>query len=229
LLEILNASIKTLHPDPDTPGRIPRSQGHEEWFFARQSVLRRGIKMDDFLYNVRTGAHKRQDGNRKQYGNYSNRGHDRQRAREGRNGSLQRDGNQDQWSVIRKTLEDISGDQKRIAEASEREAKAAERQAEALENISVCLGYVPPPKATVAPDIDETPPVSPLETEQPEDIPVEISAEAEREKIMAMILDMRKQNVSYVKIAAHLTSMGIPTFSGRGQWRGHAVSTLCRQ
>jgi len=185
--------------------------------------------MDDFLYNVRTGVHKRQDGNRKQYGNYNNRGYDKQRAREGRNGSSQRDGNQDQWSLIKKILEDISHDQKRIAEASEREARAAERQAEALENISVCLGFVPPPKATGTPDTDEAPLESSLEADQPEDTPAETSAETERERTMAMILDMRKEGVSYVKIAAHLSAMRVPTFSGRGQWRGHTVSALCRQ
>ncbi|MEE8397913.1 MAG: hypothetical protein V3S89_02830 [Desulfobacterales bacterium] len=180
--------------------------------------------MDDFLYNVRTGNQKRTDGNHRQQSNYNNRGYDRQRGREGRNGYTQRGAHQDQWPLIKKTLEEISENQKRIAVADERRAKAAERQAKALENISICLGHVP---AVDIADV-ETAPVSSPENEQPETAPVEESAKTEREKVMDMILEMRKERVSYVKIAARLSAMGIPTFSGRGQWRGHTVSSLCR-
>ena len=186
--------------------------------------------MDDFLYNVRTGNHKRMDGNRKQYNSYSNRGYDRQRGKEGKSGYTQRGAHQDQWPATKKTLEDISAYQKRIAEASERSARAAERQAEALVNISICLGHVPSPEVPVAADTDvDASAESSPEGEQPQHTPAETSAETDDERIIKMVLDMRKDNVSYVKIAARLSSMGVPTPSGRGQWRGHTVSRLCRQ
>lgn len=200
--------------------------------------------MDDFLYNVRTGNQKRTDGNRKQYNSYNNRGYDKQRGKEGRNGYTQRGAHQDQWSLIKKSLEDLSENQKRIAVAGERRAKAAERLADAMENISICLGHVATPEVVAAADTDvERHPVSSPEDEQrepettppepettppePETPPVEISAETEREKTMDMILEMRIEKVSYAKIAAHLSSMAIPTFSGRGQWQGYTVSNLC--
>lgn len=193
--------------------------------------------MDDFLYNVRTGNQKRTDGNRKQYNSYNNRGYDRQRGKEGKNGYTQRGAHQDQWSLIKKSLEDLSENQKRIAVAGERRAKAAERLADAMENISICLGHVATPEVVAAADTDvERHPVSSPEDEQrepettppePKTPPVEISAETEREKTMGMILEMRKEKVSYAKIAAHLSSRAIPTFSGRGQWQGYTVSNLC--
>ncbi len=186
--------------------------------------------MDDFLYNVRTGNQSRADGNRKQYNSYSNSGYDRQRGKDGKGGYTQRGANQDQWPAIKKTLEEISANQKRIAEASERRAKAAERQAKALEDISICLGHVPSPEVAAAEDTDvDTSPVSSPEEDGPQDTPVETSAETEDEEIMKMILDMRKEHLSYVRIATRLSAMGVPTPSGRGQWRGYTVSRLCRQ
>ena len=44
-----------------------------------------------------------------------------------------------------------------------------------------------------------------------------------------MIRDMRAQGFSYDKIARQLDVDNIPTPSGRGKWRGQAVSKLLKQ
>jgi hypothetical protein len=44
-----------------------------------------------------------------------------------------------------------------------------------------------------------------------------------------MIRDMRAQGFSYDKIARQLDMENIPTPSGRGKWRGQAVSKLLKQ
>lgn len=43
---------------------------------------------------------------------------------------------------------------------------------------------------------------------------------------LTLIRGMRDQGITYEKIASQLEAQGIPTVSGRGKWRGQAVSKL---
>ena len=48
----------------------------------------------------------------------------------------------------------------------------------------------------------------------------------QRNELQAMIRGLREQGFSYEKIARHLEETQVPTISGRGKWRGQAVSKL---
>lgn len=187
--------------------------------------------MNDFLQNLRNGNHKRFDGNRKQYNSYNNnRGNDRQRI----NGPLQRTINKEYWPVLKQVLEDMAAQQKRTADADERRAQAEERKADALETIAKHFVHLIAPNVSV--DVENVPNV-PVETSKavadtedtPEAASPELSANTDREEVLGIIHGMRKDKVSYENIAAHLTSEGIPTFSGKGRWRGQAISRIYQQ
>jgi hypothetical protein len=193
--------------------------------------------MDDFLYNLRNSANnKRHDGNRKQYGNY-NRNYDRNRGKDGKGGFHPRGVHQEYLPLLKKAIYEISESYKRMAEAGERRAVAEERQAIALEKIgSAILGEsimsddeaaeTVPADKTVDP---ETKAEADAKDESSDTDEASITADADQDTIRKAILAMRRDKVSYDKIAKFLTEKGIPTFSGRGQWRGQLVSRLCRQ
>jgi hypothetical protein len=50
----------------------------------------------------------------------------------------------------------------------------------------------------------------------------------QRDELVSMIQGLRGQGLSYEKIARQLEENQIPTISGRGKWRGQAVSKLCQ-
>ena len=56
-----------------------------------------------------------------------------------------------------------------------------------------------------------------------------IKPEMDRESILERIGAMRKEQLSYEKIARTLEAQGIPTFSGKGAWHSQTVSKLCHQ
>ncbi len=49
----------------------------------------------------------------------------------------------------------------------------------------------------------------------------------DRKSVLDMIGAMRKEQLSYEKIARTLEAQGIPTFSGKGAWHSQTVSKLC--
>jgi GrpB-like predicted nucleotidyltransferase (UPF0157 family) len=51
----------------------------------------------------------------------------------------------------------------------------------------------------------------------------------DRQDIIDMIGAMRKEQLSYEKIARTLAEQGVPTFSGKGAWHSQTVSRLCHQ
>jgi hypothetical protein len=51
----------------------------------------------------------------------------------------------------------------------------------------------------------------------------------DRKKVIKMIIDMRKKDISFEKIARALEAKGIATFSGKGKWRGQTVHKLFKQ
>jgi len=171
--------------------------------------------MNDFLQSIRNGNHKRYDGNRKQYGNYANRGNDRHRG----HSSLQRTINKEYWPALKQVLDDIANYQKRMADADERRAQAEERKAEALECIAQHV-------TGLMPSVAATDPQDPSESLKQEDIEAD---NPEPEDALDIIRRMRSENVSYEKIAAYLTAEGIPMPSGKGKWRGPAVSRIYKQ
>lgn len=188
--------------------------------------------MNDFLQSLRNGNHKRFDGNRKYNNNYNNRGNDRQRGRDNRNDYGNRAIGKDYFPVLKQALEDISQNQKRIADANERRALAEERKANALESIAKRLCQLTGAEASAdLQDLSETPISLPdcVSTKESLDDTPPSSDTFDQEKVLQIIQDMRGDNVSYEKIAAFLTAEEIPTASGRGKWRGQMVSKLYQQ
>ena len=51
----------------------------------------------------------------------------------------------------------------------------------------------------------------------------------DRDSVMTLIKSMRERDLSYANIAYELENMGIPTFSGKGKWRGQTVHRLFQQ
>lgn len=54
------------------------------------------------------------------------------------------------------------------------------------------------------------------------------ASDAAREKAMKIIKAQRKKGLSFEKIARHLESQKIPTFSGKGSWRGQTIHKLLK-
>jgi len=183
--------------------------------------------MDDFLYNLRNGNTKRYDGKRKPYGNY-NKGYDRQRIKDNRGNYKPSIIQEELVPTFKKLMEEIAENYKRIAEANERRAIAQERQVKVFENIATYLGFphlaedeVPVQKETELPSASE---FKAIEFDNPPKLTL---TELDRERVLATILEMRKNKLSYGKIAKYLKSQNIPTFTGRGTWHGQTVSRLC--
>jgi hypothetical protein len=199
--------------------------------------------MSEFLQNLRAKQNKRYDGNRRQYSNpqYQDRRNEKDN-RKYQGGTTAAETLSaaivENLPVIKKILEGISENQKRLADAEDRRAQAEERKATVLESI---LDYAKQyfgagMNVSGINTINET-------AEKPQEkvmastetiMESEPSAESEstdplipgREEVLAMISDMREKGSTYDQIAKHLETAGIATFSRKGQWRGQTVHRL---
>lgn len=202
--------------------------------------------MDDFLHNLRTGKNKPFDRNRKQFDNNGYKNPDRQGPNDNRRkDAFQRSPPVDHFPAIKILLGDITEGQRRLADIYERRATAEERIASALERIA--SGFSEKTLTAPAPERQPgrdsrifTESVKPVRASQPMTSdtsgPEETDREADaiksgmdRKSILDMIGAMRKEQVSYEKIARTLEAQGIPTFSGKGAWHSQTVSKLCHQ
>jgi hypothetical protein len=199
--------------------------------------------MSEFLQNLRAKQNKRYDGNRRQYSNpqYQDRRNEKDNrkypggatASETLSAALV-----ENLPVIKKILEGISENQKRLADAEDRRAQAEERKATVLESIldyakqyfgagmNLC-GINTINKTAEKPQENVMASKETIMESEP-------SAESEstdplipgREEVLAMIGDMREKGSTYDQIAKHLETAGIATFSRKGQWRGQTVHRL---
>ena len=202
--------------------------------------------MDDFLHNLRTGKNKPYDRNRKQFDNNGYKNPERQGVNDNRRKEpFQRPSAVDPFPAIKTILCDISEGQRRLTEIFERRVTAEERMASALEIIASGFlnknaEFIPtsshPQIASDSPILPEI--IEPESVFQPETASLTASGEiydnddtagSERKGIVDMIIAMRKEQMSYEKIARTLESQGIPTFSGKGAWHSQTVSKLCHQ
>lgn len=205
--------------------------------------------MDDFLHNLRTGKNKPFDRNRKQFDNNGYKGNERPSLNDNRRKeAFQRTPPVDHFPAIKLLLGDIADGQRRQAEIDDRRATAEERIASALERIASGFVEKKLPAAVAGPEkesrldsgiIPEI--VKPACVSQPAapdaisgTVKPDIAADAvkpgmDRESIIESIGAMRKEALSYEKIARTLEEQGIPTFSGKGAWHSQTVSKLCHQ
>jgi len=204
--------------------------------------------MDDFLHNLRTGKNKPFDRNRKQFDNNGYKNPDRQGSNDNRRkDAFQRTPPVDHFPAIKILLGDITEGQRRLSDIYERRAMAEERIAAALERIA--SGFFEKNMAVLAVEsekqadqdsriIPET--VTPARVSQPatqdaseiiktDNVAEPIKSGMDRESVLEMIGTMRKEQLSYEKIARTLEMQEIPTFSGKGAWHSQTVSKLCHQ
>jgi hypothetical protein len=179
----------------------------------------RETPMDDFLHNLRNPNKKRYDRN-KPYDS-QHRANDRFAGNRKTPPQQQRKHpDSDQMPAIKRLVESILEQQKRLAEFNERLARAAERQSEALESIARHFGRQPAAQAA-APARAQAVPAEP---------PVEATAATDdgdpRRATEVIILQQRATGHSFEQIAQTLNTSGISTVSGKGQWRAQSVSRL---
>lgn len=181
--------------------------------------------MSDFLHNLRTGNLKRYDRPRKNYDSPQNRNQN------DRNYGKDRKGNYHKKVHTGDQLQDIKKHLEVIAQTIESNLKAQEKAASALERIALVLEATTgiKPAATVTPDdIARQPPAEPQATLETDDQKSEIP-DISSDILMETITKMRNDGASFDKIAGELEKRDIPTVSGRGKWRGPAVSKLLKE
>lgn len=183
--------------------------------------------MNDFLHNLRSGKFKRNDKNSRSYKDPQQRGSQWRGDAEGRKSP--HNASSDVVLEINKALKDIAASHRRFADAFESKVKADERKAAAMESIAVFLkqrfasGLESIREYRSASESKSEPDFPAIYAEQTVKI-----TEFDREKLLTNILELRKEGVSFEKIAQQLESTGVPTLSGKGTWRGPAISKLCK-
>ena len=181
--------------------------------------------MSDFLHNLRTGNLKqRYDRPRKNYDNPQHRNQNDRNFGKDRKGNYQKKVHTgDQLQEIKKHLESI-------AQTVESNFKAQEKAAVALERIAAVLEAATGVKAAGATVRNESPAQTAAEPQAtPEPAKDPETPTLSKDVLLATITEMRNDGVSFEKIAAELEKRGIPTVSGRGKWRGPAVSKLLKE
>ena len=195
--------------------------------------------MNDFLHNLRSGKDKRYDRPRR---NYDGSSHYRSGDRHGnldrkRRGSYQSSGD-NAYMTIAKVLPSVRTLLETYAEDRKELIQLEERKTAAMESIAFYLKHL------VSKDLDLPEDIkieqAKVDNEDPSELSEQVKVDEEdleelsgnenqslsREALIEMINIMREQKYSYEKVAQELETRSIPTPSGRGKWRGQAVSKL---
>lgn len=180
--------------------------------------------MDDFLHNLRSGNLRKPTGHRRQYGDQQGKQSNR-RVTDRR----KRDGEQrvmaEALETIKETLTQLAAAQQQMTTAQAQRAEADDRTATALERIAASLevnaSAAAPPEAEAG--VPDMPPEAPAMASTP---PTEAVVEEETPSLEEKVCALRDEKLSYARIADQLNQEGIPTPSGRGQWRGTTVQRV---
>ena len=187
--------------------------------------------MNDFLHSLRTGKDKRYDRTRRGNDNMPYRPGDRHNSMDKRKRGNYSKSNaaENAYLTIAKLLPPVKTLLETIVSDNKDSIKVEERKAVAMETIALHLqklagsthGEVDVDdmkKETVDQQTDMT------FSENVEEVPAQAEVTP-----TGMIREMRAQGFSYDKIARQLDMENIPTPSGRGKWRGQAVSKLLKK
>jgi hypothetical protein len=214
--------------------------------------------MNDFLHSLRGNKDKRFDRNRRNYESPSYRSNDRMNNSDKRKKGPYRPQQNEQAQAyaainkllptIKTLLESLTEDRKKLIEAEDRKATAMEAIASFLKQLSGGATDSLPVLESIESfcENDVCEPVGEESSLVPEDAEMQadeqgVDTEEEkpaaeagqqtsmgRDELVPMIQALREQGFSYEKIARHFEENQIPTISGRGKWRGQAVSKLCQ-
>jgi len=214
--------------------------------------------MNDFLHSLRSNKDKRFDRSRRNYDSPSYRSNDRMNNSDKRRKGPYRPQQNEQAQAyaainkllptIKTLLESQTEDRKKLIEAEERKAAAMESIASFLKQLlgggTDALPVLESIESFCKNDACE--PVGEESSLEPEDAGLQADDQgvdteeekpaveagqptsAHRDELVSMIQALREQGFSYEKIARHFEEKQIPTISGRGKWRGQAVSKLCQ-
>lgn len=173
--------------------------------------------MSDFLHSLRSGKFKRHDN--RSYKDSQNRGSNRRSENDRRQGLAAAEqitaSVKDAVADIKVVLEDIAANQNRLADAVESIAEILKQRLQ----------------SDFEPMADQQ---SSLAAGSETDVLADSSKQVvntenlDHEQLLEQIFVLRKKGISYDKIAQQLESEGVPTISGKGQWRGQTVSRLCK-
>ena len=195
---------------------------------------------DNFLHNLRNQGNKRFDRNRNKPFDNQYRPNDRFAGRDRKGAPQRKTSDADQLQPIKRLLEGLLEQQRRLVEFGERSTKAAERQAEALESIARQFNptdaVVEDTPQDVSAEAAETAGTVEIETE-PDEPDLEASNDSDavadapekpnpRQTAGELIIAQRDQDQSFEQIAQYLNDQDIPTLSGKGRWRPQSVSRL---
>jgi hypothetical protein len=189
--------------------------------------------MDDFLHNLRSGKLKQPDRSRRDYADY--KGPQRRTGNERRRTDYYAKVTNENFSLIKETLDILAGHQQRIADAAMDTQKSEARIADALEAIATMMGRrwgyedfashqsTAADTSTAAAEGSDG-----LHAEPGNEHPTEAPSAPESDGpnpagLLGIIEAMRNEGESWEKIARHFEDQGIQTVSGKGKWRGPAV------
>lgn len=214
--------------------------------------------MNDFLHSLRGNKDKRFDRNRRTYESPSYRSNDRMNNSDKRKKGPYRSQQNEQTQAyaainkllptIKALLESQTEDRKKLIEAEERKAAAMESIASLLKQLSGGATDALPVLESIESfcENDACEPVGEESSLVPKDAEMQADEQGvdteeekpaaevgqqtamQRDKLVLRIQALREQGFSYEKIARHFEENQIPTISGRGKWRGQAVSKLCQ-
>jgi hypothetical protein len=189
--------------------------------------------MDDFLHNLRSGKLKQPDRSRREYTDY--KGPQRRAGHERRRTDYYAKVTNENFSLIKETLDVLAEHQQRIAAAATATQKSEARIADALEAIVVMMGrrWGYEDLASGRSDTAEAPTAKAegsygVHDEPTDGHPAEKpsspgSGGSKPAGLLGTIEAMRNEGDSWEKIARHFEDQGIQTVSGKGKWRGTAV------
>lgn len=183
-------------------------------------------------HNNSGGYHR--GGDNRNHDNHNHRKNYHQRPRQDYG---QRDEN---LGLIKDLLESMVSHQAQALELHERRAMAEERKAEAIEEIASIISSLAgaefPAMDKVVSGLDavarEFEDEIHLDDEEDffDDAPATSDLKSlSKDEIIELIHKMRSEGSTYNEVAAHLTGIGLPTFSGRGKWHAQTIHRLCQQ
>lgn len=177
--------------------------------------------MNDFLHNLRSGKMKRSEKYRRSYGNHKNAGYERRKTKDYKNELHGKAKDTEVLNEIKQIITGIAESQKRIADAQERKAKSEEHKTEIMDSLFESLKHLVSAESRVTDDksVNSNLKLAPEVT----------FPKTDKKKTLELIHNMRKDGMSYEKIANFLDTKKIPTFSGRGKWRGQTIHRLCNK
>ena len=185
--------------------------------------------MNDFLHSLRTGKDKRYDRTRRGNENAPFRTNDRHNSLDKKKHANFTKSNvaENAYVTIAKLLPPVKNLLETIVTDNKEYLGLEERKAAAMETIAFYLKKLAGAEESESIDSPEEgtdEPESIMVSEKAADVPTSGDTVAED-----LIRDMREQGFSYDKIARQLDMQHIPTPSGRGKWRGQAVSKLLKK